>query len=160
MRTPNTQAFSHRQVTYTGLARVFLDRPYTLHPFQFALSRDTHTAHTHTPKIFNMSKVSRGTSGEARQFYNDSGTLIRGKFLWFRELGSRKFMVLQRYKGKVRLHLRNYVLEDEEYVLVPTRRGVVLDKQQTRDLLCAMSELNKVVKKVSTLLIIMFSNFL
>ena len=62
-------------------------------------------------------------------------------------------MCLQRYKGKVRLHLRNYILEEEEYVLVPMNRGVVLDKQQTRDLLCALTELGNVIKKVSRLLI-------
>jgi hypothetical protein len=84
-------------------------------------------------------------------YYNSSGTLVRGKFLWFRELGHRKFMVLQKFQGRVKLHLRNYVLDEEEFVLIPTTRGVTLDKQQTRDFIQATVDLFKVVKKVSTL---------
>lgn len=108
-----------------------------------------HALSIHCSLVVIMSKLARSNTSEAKVFHTDSGTLVRGKFLWFRELGSRKFLVLQRYKGLVKLHLRNYVLEEEEYVLVPTKRGVVLDKQQTRDLLCALPELSKVIKNVS-----------
>ena len=89
----------------------------------------------------------------ARQFYSSSGTLVRGRFLWFRELGHRKFMVLQKFQGKVKLHIRNYVLEEEEFVLIPTKRGVTLDKQQTRDLIAGVKDMLKVVKRVSNSLI-------
>ena len=60
-------------------------------------------------------------------------------------------MVLQKFQGRVKLHLRNYVLDEEEFVLIPTTRGVTLDKQQTRDFIQATVDLFKVVKKVSTL---------
>ena len=89
----------------------------------------------------------------ARQFYSSSGMLVRGRFLWFRELGHRKFMVLQKFQGKVKLHIRNYVLEEEEFVLIPTKRGVTLDKQQTRDLIAGVKDMLKVVKRVSNSLI-------
>ena len=92
----------------------------------------------------------------ARQFYSSSRTLVRGRFLWFRELGHRKFMVLQKFQGKVKLHIRNYVLEEEEFVLIPTKRGVTLDKQQTRDLIAGVKDMLKVVKRVSNSLIHFF----
>ena len=94
-------------------------------------------------------RVSRGDLAEGQQFYTDAGTLVRGKYLFFKELGSRKFIVFQRFKGKVNLHLRNYILDEEEFVYIPTKRGVILNKQQTRDLLNAMPELTRVVKHVS-----------
>jgi hypothetical protein len=93
-----------------------------------------------------------------KQHYNSTGTLVRGQFLWFREIGHRKFMVLQRYLGKLSLHLRNYALEEEEFVLIPTKRGVTLDKQQTRDLISSTQELMKVIKRVS-IIFIMFVCF-
>ena len=67
-------------------------------------------------------------------------------------------MVLQRYLGKLSLHLRNYALEEEEFVLIPTKRGVTLDKQQTRDLISSTQELMKVIKRVS-IIFIMFVCF-
>lgn len=94
-------------------------------------------------------KISRGGPSEGKKFHTDTGTPVRGRYIYFKELGSKKFMVLQRFKGRVNLHLRNYMLEEEEYVYIPTKRGVVLGKQQTRDLLCALPELKRVIKYVS-----------
>lgn len=95
--------------------------------------------------------ISRGEKG--RQFHSSAGTPIRGKFLWLRELSGQKMLVLQRYKGVVKLHIRAYSLEEEEYVLIPTKKGVALDKQQVRDLLSALADLSKVIKHVSTLVL-------
>lgn len=81
--------------------------------------------------------------------HSESGIPIRARFLWFKDLGNQKILSLQRFMGKVRLHLRNYTLEDEEYVLIPTKKGVVLDKQQTRDFLNSVKDLERVIKHVS-----------
>ena len=81
----------------------------------------------------------------ARSFHTLCGTLIRGNFLYCEELGARKFLCLQRYQGKVRLHLRTYQLDEEQYVLIPTIRGATLDKSQTRDLMMSLTELGSVL---------------
>jgi len=96
--------------------------------------------------------ISRGGQNEGRQFYTDAGARVKGRFIFFKELGSKKFMVMQRFKGLLSLHIRNYMLDDEEYIYVPTKRGIVLNKQQTRDLMNSMDELSKVIKHVSFML--------
>ena len=58
-------------------------------------------------------------------------------------------MVLQRFDGRIKLHIRNYVLDEEEYCLIPTKKGVVIDKQQCRDLLNVLKDLGKVIGLVS-----------
>lgn len=87
---------------------------------------------------------------DGRRFHTDSGTAVRGKFLWFREIGRSKFMVLQRFKGKISLHIRNYILDEEEYVYIPTKRGVTMDKQQVKDLIVAAPDLERVIQTVSS----------
>ena len=91
--------------------------------------------------------ISKGGKSEGKQYCSDSGTRIRGKFLWCKELSSSKFMCLQRYQGRVKLHIRNYLLEEDEYVLTPTKRGAVLDKQQARDLMANVDSMWRVLKQ-------------
>ena len=86
-----------------------------------------------------------------RKYYNQGGMQIKGQFLWYREISFRKFLTLQRYKGKVSMHLRVYVLDDQNYCLIPTKKGVTLDKQQTRDLLANMHNLATFIGVVSIL---------
>ena len=86
-----------------------------------------------------------------RKHYNQGGTQIKGQFLWHREISSRKFLTLQRYRGKVSMHLRVYTLDDQNYCLIPTKKGVTLDKQQTRDLLENMRNMAAFIGIVSIL---------
>ena len=60
--------------------------------------------------------------------YAQDGTAVQGLYLYFQDLGERKFLTLQRYDGKIAAHIRNYVLDEQNFVLVPCKRGVTLDK--------------------------------
>jgi hypothetical protein len=86
-----------------------------------------------------------------RKYYNLGGTQVKGVFLWYREISSRKFLTLQRYKGKVSLHIRVYTIDDQDYCLIPTKKGVMLDKQQSRDLMASMHNLATFIGVVSNL---------
>jgi hypothetical protein len=89
------------------------------------------------------------TTALTRKYYNLGGTQVKGQFLWLREVSSRKFLTLQRYRGRVSLHLRVYTVDDQDYCLIPTKKGVMLDKQQTRDLMAAMHNLAAFIGVVS-----------
>ena len=91
------------------------------------------------------------TSPLTGAYYNQCGTKVNGQFLWFREINSRKFLSFQRYRGKVSLHIRVYTIDDQDYCLIPTKKGAMLDKQQTRDLMTAMHELATFIGVVSNL---------
>jgi len=104
--------------------------------------------------------ISRGGQNEGRQFHTDAGALVKGRFIFFKELGSKKFMVMQRFMGRLSLHIRNYMLDEEEYIYVPTKRGVVLNKQQTRDLINSMDQLATVIKHVSFMLYLRCKKFI
>ena len=97
------------------------------------------------------------TNASAQKYFNMGGTQVKGQFLWFREISSRKFLTLQRYRGKVSLHMRIYTIDDQDYCLIPTKKGAMLDKQQTRDLMATMNDLAAfigVVSNVNTIYII------
>ena len=122
----------------------------------------THTNSSHTLVVPKTSTKyyqfnTMATNASAQKYFNMGGTQVKGQFLWFREISSRKFLTLQRYRGKVSLHMRIYTIDDQDYCLIPTKKGAMLDKQQTRDLMATMNDLAAfigVVSNVNTIYII------
>jgi hypothetical protein len=83
------------------------------------------------------------------QYFTSEAYIIRARPLWLQEITPTRFIYLQRFKGVVYLHIREFSVDELDVAVIPTQRGVCLNKQQTADLINELPTLLAMIKQVS-----------
>ena len=108
--------------------------------------------------IASSSAASSSSSHEARrvpsncQRFSSDGYHVRLNCLWHHEISPRQHAYLQRYKGVVYFHLREFEIDEQGLALLPSKKGLCLNRQQVADLLAEIEDLLDIVGEVSVLL--------
>ena len=106
---------------------------------------------------YEFVKLSDGTFLRlSKKKHPEDGVLHLGEI----SLRRKKLALLQRHDGRILFHIRQFVMDTEGQYLYPSKMGVTLNLQQTRDLLEYFESLQEVVEDVSDFIfiIIIISN--
>ena len=79
-----------------------------------------------------------------KKIYNSESYLLKIQPLWHKEITPTRHMYLQRFKGKIYLQCRDFLIDHDDVSLFPSARGFSLNKQGAADLLAEMATLREI----------------
>ncbi|KAJ6645447.1 putative RNA polymerase II transcriptional coactivator [Pseudolycoriella hygida] len=110
-------------------------------------SESESSAPTPPRKDAKKSKSEKETAGksEAKSAKSDSSLRVRGETEPTWELGGKKFLKVNDFKGKTYVNIREYYEKDGK--VLPGKKGISLNLEQWQNFCSSIDEVNKVLRK-------------